>query len=441
MAFDQGNSAGNKIVSEALQSPNYAQGSSGWTINRDGSAEFQNVLVRGTITGSTIIGSTIIGGTITGGIFKSSNFDNTAHTGFEINATGSPDATATPPVPANTAQWYNNFYVGPTTGNYLALAYNGTAAAVQLFTGNPADSGSAAGMGVDTVAIGTHTVSELALSTALGANGAGTLLMQNSGGTAATDAPLLVKFGTSGVTAPVNVNGVQGKFALGGQVADVWQCFINNENSVITAGGALNNPGLVIGNTFTPQSRLFVSVNEILSVNGVGAIEPLYLNQDSGAHVGGGLVSQVMRQQSTTAGLVAAFTPPVALTQVSAITGVRCPTSGTITVWLKFAVLGNSGLTAPDFVFGAVQVDNVTQGTTPFAASANRGAQVTGPFLLGTVGSPQENTVTVMTQITATGLGNDGDNLTISAWFQNNSNAAGRFFNVNRGELGYNMSL
>lgn len=42
------------LVRPAIKSPNYVLGISGWIINRDGTAEFNNVTVRGTIVGSTI---------------------------------------------------------------------------------------------------------------------------------------------------------------------------------------------------------------------------------------------------------------------------------------------------------------------------------------------------------------------------------------------------
>lgn len=45
--------AGNTLVRDAIQSPNYVAGVSGWTINRDGSAEFSNVVVRGTFVAGT----------------------------------------------------------------------------------------------------------------------------------------------------------------------------------------------------------------------------------------------------------------------------------------------------------------------------------------------------------------------------------------------------
>lgn len=47
-----------KLIRAAIESPNYVTGVSGWHLDRDGSAEFQNATVRGTITGSTIIAGT-----------------------------------------------------------------------------------------------------------------------------------------------------------------------------------------------------------------------------------------------------------------------------------------------------------------------------------------------------------------------------------------------
>lgn len=61
--------AGTTLIRPAIQSPNFVHGVSGWTINRDGSAEFNNVIVRGTVIASD---------------FQSTNYvANT--TGFDIN--------------------------------------------------------------------------------------------------------------------------------------------------------------------------------------------------------------------------------------------------------------------------------------------------------------------------------------------------------------------
>jgi hypothetical protein len=43
------------LVRAAIRSPNYVEGVSGWTINIDGSAEFNNLTIRGTFTGDNFV--------------------------------------------------------------------------------------------------------------------------------------------------------------------------------------------------------------------------------------------------------------------------------------------------------------------------------------------------------------------------------------------------
>ena len=43
-----------KLIREWIQSPNFVHNVSGWSINRDGSAEFQNIIARGDLSGSTL---------------------------------------------------------------------------------------------------------------------------------------------------------------------------------------------------------------------------------------------------------------------------------------------------------------------------------------------------------------------------------------------------
>lgn len=44
-----------KLIRKAIQSPNYSPGAAGWTINKDGSAEFNNLNIRGTFAGTDFI--------------------------------------------------------------------------------------------------------------------------------------------------------------------------------------------------------------------------------------------------------------------------------------------------------------------------------------------------------------------------------------------------
>lgn len=299
MSFQQDDSAGNKIISAALQSPNYAKGSSGWTINRDGSAEFQNVLVRGTITASTIIGSTITGGTITAGEINSANFSNTTHHGWDLNGTNTADSFNTP---ANTIQVYDNFYVGPQNGNWLQLLYNGSAAALQFHTSNPAETNGGA-MGVTTFVqpVSGRTISNLVISGPVQGNGDVGLEIWPSGGTTANDFPGVILATSGGATSPPGKNGINGQMFLGSPASpntDLWQLYINNENSVISSGTTLGNPAVILGNTNNagPQSRLYMSVNELLSIDGSGNSETFYLNENNAETVAGIVASTRHRQ-------------------------------------------------------------------------------------------------------------------------------------------------
>jgi hypothetical protein len=62
--------AGSIAVGQHIQSTGYVAGSAGWRIDGNGNAEFSNVTVRGTVTGSSIIGSTITGSIITGATIR-----------------------------------------------------------------------------------------------------------------------------------------------------------------------------------------------------------------------------------------------------------------------------------------------------------------------------------------------------------------------------------
>ena len=43
------------LLTPAIQSPNFISGSEGWTINQDGSAQFNNLDIRGTFNGTDFI--------------------------------------------------------------------------------------------------------------------------------------------------------------------------------------------------------------------------------------------------------------------------------------------------------------------------------------------------------------------------------------------------
>jgi len=49
MAFTNSILAGSKLVREAIQSPNFVTAVSGWSVNKDGTAEFGDMIARGTV--------------------------------------------------------------------------------------------------------------------------------------------------------------------------------------------------------------------------------------------------------------------------------------------------------------------------------------------------------------------------------------------------------
>lgn len=66
-----------KLIRPAVQSPNFQTGSNGWTINKDGSAEFNNVAVRGQINAGSISAGSIGSSTITNSDFQGGTMENT----------------------------------------------------------------------------------------------------------------------------------------------------------------------------------------------------------------------------------------------------------------------------------------------------------------------------------------------------------------------------
>ena len=55
MGFSNEAVGGTTLVRPAIQSPNFVHGSAGWTVNQDGSAEFNNLTLRGTFTGTNYV--------------------------------------------------------------------------------------------------------------------------------------------------------------------------------------------------------------------------------------------------------------------------------------------------------------------------------------------------------------------------------------------------
>jgi len=73
-----------KLIREAIQSPNYVPGISGWTINRDGSVEFNNGIFRGTLQAGTLIAGLITESSISNSVFGDGQILNSTITDTDI---------------------------------------------------------------------------------------------------------------------------------------------------------------------------------------------------------------------------------------------------------------------------------------------------------------------------------------------------------------------
>lgn len=87
MAFRNPPIAGVYLVRPAIQSPNYVLGTSGWTVNRDGTSEFNSGTFRGSIEVGPLAGAHfIVNNSATGDIVDVYNSSNKLI--FKIDATG-----------------------------------------------------------------------------------------------------------------------------------------------------------------------------------------------------------------------------------------------------------------------------------------------------------------------------------------------------------------
>lgn len=148
MAFSNPVVGGVKLIREAIQSPNYVTGVSGWTINRDGSAEFNNVTIRGSlvVTGNVqssnfvagasgwrlesngnaqFYGTTTLGGNVTvAGDLESSNF-SVGIAGWRLRSNGEAEFNGNVTI--------NN---GTITGGIVQTASSGQHVALQTISGD-----------------------------------------------------------------------------------------------------------------------------------------------------------------------------------------------------------------------------------------------------------------------------------------------------------------
>lgn len=265
MTFQQNVVGGTALLRDAINSPNFITGQQGWSINRDGSAEFNSVVVRGTVIASD---------------FRSANYVPGVQ-GFDINGS------------TGIAEFNTTLRVGGANpAPNITLAMVGTQPEVILNTGAAAQVYGGTLFG----AVNGSTPVAL-LSSPQTANGA--VEMQLSPGLVAGN-PAAVSMLTLGVTG--DANGIKQTFNLGGAATDKAVMTINNSNSVISGGG-LGEPAMIIGDHQTPLSRMYHSSDELLAITAAGGIGTLFLNSDRAKTFTGFLASP---QMSTGASIDAA---------------------------------------------------------------------------------------------------------------------------------------
>ena len=97
----------------AIQSPNYVAGSAGWTINVDGSAEFNNLTIRGTFTGTDFY----MDGT---GAFFYSGVPAAGNLSFSITPAGTNADKFGNAIPSDGANAYT-FLAGPSVWSAITI--------------------------------------------------------------------------------------------------------------------------------------------------------------------------------------------------------------------------------------------------------------------------------------------------------------------------------
>lgn len=147
MTFNNPIVGGTTLIRPAIHSPDYVAGSQGWTINKDGTAEFNDVTVRGTLESNNYVagvsgwkldqsGTADINSLTARGTLQSSNYV-AGSTGWKVDTSGSAEfnnitvrstGTATP------------ISVGASTSNQVLISTNANVGLIKLPTNRPVES-------------------------------------------------------------------------------------------------------------------------------------------------------------------------------------------------------------------------------------------------------------------------------------------------------------
>lgn len=115
---------GGALIYDNIHSPGFTHGSTGWSINKDGTAEFNGVTVRGTIILGNGTTNTIILDNTRDAMFV---YDNAGNLAFSISPTGGTDSLGNPYAPGAVS------YVQGFPTQYVQL----TSGVLQMHNGDP----------------------------------------------------------------------------------------------------------------------------------------------------------------------------------------------------------------------------------------------------------------------------------------------------------------
>lgn len=131
------------LIRQAIRSPNFVAGLSGWSINKDGSVEFNNGTFRGTISAATIDGGVVVGALIeTAAGNPSIQLDSLRNTFFIYDSDNHLVATASQ---SSGQDFFNNTWLAgytiytagfPATPPFFAVRLNPVTAAIDWLTTN-----------------------------------------------------------------------------------------------------------------------------------------------------------------------------------------------------------------------------------------------------------------------------------------------------------------
>lgn len=332
--------AGDQLVRNRIRSPNYVTGVAGWTINRDGSAEFNNVVVRGTVIAADFRSNNYVANT--------TGFDLNGITGL-INLNGAVTIAGAADLKVDGGAGNGMIELKPSgfgsfnaLMNFFTRAANETSPAyIETYNPNPAQ-----GLAFEMSSPVT--------------NSAGQSLITMFAGDGSTPGSAGMILNLRGPTKP---DGSNGRFVFnGGSIANSFM-----STSTTGTGGAANvNVAATVGYAALPGT------------------------------------------QATSFNLA-------------------CPSSGALNLAF-YAQVGAVAATAiGDFIVICPQVANVTQGTTPFAAT-----DVLSGAWTATAAGAAGGTLSIGRTFTASNLGLPGDVLTVTLMAKV---SAANHFNIARTSL------